>query len=68
MWSTDYELPDDGLCKLKHVGASVVILKVFNSLTFFKQFVCALVGQINDLVLYNTWYRSLIVLKILLST
>ena len=36
MRSTDYELPDDGLCKPKHAGPSVVILEVFNSLTFCK--------------------------------
>ena len=36
MLRTDYELPDDGLCKPKHAGPSVVILEVFNSLTFFK--------------------------------
>jgi len=26
-------LPDDGLCKLKHVGATIIILNDFNSLT-----------------------------------
>ena len=28
--STDFELPDDSLCKPKHVGAIIVVLKVFN--------------------------------------
>jgi hypothetical protein len=27
-------LPDDGLCKLKHPGATVIILNVFNNLQF----------------------------------
>ena len=27
------ELPDDGLCKTKLVGATIVVLNIFNSLT-----------------------------------
>jgi len=41
-------LPDDGFVKPKHVGAFIVIFNVnFNIL---KQFKCALVGQIKDLI------------------
>jgi hypothetical protein len=42
------KLPDDGLCKPKHVAATIVILKVFNSLTIQNN-LFALVGQIKNL-------------------
>ena len=46
--SKDFRLPDDGLVKPKHVGAFIVNLTInFNIL---KQFNCALVGQIKDLI------------------
>jgi len=31
--STGRELPDDGLCNPKHVGATIIILNNFNNLT-----------------------------------
>ena len=46
-----YGLPDDGLCKPKHVGAIIIVSNVFNNLTILKKFVCALVGLIKDLTM-----------------
>jgi len=43
-------LPDNGLVKLKHVGAFVVNLNV--NFKILKQFKFALVGQIKDLILF----------------
>jgi len=31
--SQSWKLPDDGLCKPKHVGATIIILNDFSSLT-----------------------------------
>jgi len=33
---SDFELPDDDLCKPKHVGAIIVVLKVFNNSTILE--------------------------------
>jgi hypothetical protein len=41
-------LPDDGLVKPKHVGAFIVNLNV--NFDILKQFNCALVGHIADLI------------------
>jgi len=41
-------LPDDGLVKPKHVGAFIVNLNV--NFNIVKQFNCALVGRIEDLI------------------
>ena len=43
------QLPDDGLCKPKHVGATIIILDDFNCIKFYNN-LCALVGQIKDLI------------------
>jgi len=40
--------PDDGLCKPKHVGATLIILKVLIIISYN---FCAIVGQIKYLIL-----------------
>ena len=44
---TECELPDDVLCKPKHVGVNIVILKVFNTLTILKDRLCGLVVRVS---------------------
>jgi hypothetical protein len=37
LWrSTNCELPDDDLCKPKHAGAIIIVLKVFNNSTILE--------------------------------
>ena len=47
--STGWELHDDGLCKPKHVGATIIIWNDFNNLTILYE-LFALVEQIKNLI------------------
>jgi len=56
----NWELPDDGLCKPKHTGATITILNDFNCLFYNNLY--ALFGQIKDLILliFTAHFNSLI--------